>query len=241
MSRLTHLLAICLVALGAPVPALAGTGSYQSVPQATPSAKARYVTPGKARIERQAIAAYGPFRVLRDGTAALVDATDARSPGAFKSMMNAHPTIAMLHFVECPGTYDDRANLALGRLIRAAGLAAMVPDDGSVRSGAVELLLAGTSLSIDDGAEFAVHAWRDQNGYEATDYAHDSRENRKYLAYYHEMGMAPASAAAFYAMTNSVPFAAPRWLSGTEMRAWVGGQPRAEVRLAYLDFGPLLY
>jgi hypothetical protein len=183
--------------------------------------------------------AYGPFRVVDESTAALVDITDEDSPAAFRAMLRDHPGLATLAFIECPGTYDDRANLALGRMIRAAGLAAWVPDGGSVRSGAVELVLAGASLRIEDGAEFAVHAWEDEDGYEAGDYAADSPENRKYLAYYREMGMSAEAAASFYAMTNSVPFEDARWLNGAEMRRWVGGDG-AEPRLAYLDLGPAL-
>jgi hypothetical protein len=36
------------------------------------------------------------------------------------------------------------------------------------------------------------------------------------------MGMSEAEASSFYAMTNSVPFSDARWLSGSEMRHWVG-------------------
>ena len=184
--------------------------------------------------------AYGPFRVVDQSTAELVGITDEHSPAAFRAMLRDHPGLATLAFIECPGTYDDRANLALGRMIRAAGLAAWVPEGGSVRSGAVELVLAGASLRIEDGAEFAVHAWLDEDGYEASDYAADSAENRKYLAYYREMGMSADRAATFYAMTNSVPFEDARWLDGAEMRGWIGGDETAEPRLAYLDLEPAL-
>jgi hypothetical protein len=195
---------------------------------------------------------FGPFTVLDQGSAALVGTTDASSPEAFRAMLQAHPAIASLVFLECPGTYDDRANLELGRLIRAAGLAAVVPAGGSVRSGAVELVLAGTRLEIEDDAEFAVHAWEDQDGLEAHDYAPDSIEHRKYLAYYREMGMSETMAAAFYAMTNSSGFDDPLWLDGAAMRDWVGlapgtgaalaaavqtAGPIATPRLAYLDLG----
>jgi len=166
-------------------------------------------------------AAYGPFRVLDDGRAALVGATDERSPGAFLAMLAAHPGIATLELVECPGTEDDRANLRLGRLIRARGLATHVPDGGSVRSGAVELFLAGVHHSAEADAEFAVHAWADEDGREATDYPASAPENRAYLAYYREMGMSAGEAAAFYAMTNSVPNASARWLTAAEMGRWV--------------------
>jgi len=236
------LLAVLFLALLPAVPAAAETVTYEVIVEEwrEPGAS-RFVSPALARAEHSALAAYGPFRVIDASTAALVGATDEDSPAAFRAMLRDHPGLATLAFVECPGTYDDRANLALGRMIRAAGLAAWVPAGGSVRSGAVELLLAGASLTIDDGAEFAVHAWEDEDGLEAGDHAADSPENRKYLAYYREMGMSPEAAAAFYAMTNSVPFEEARWLDGAEMRRWVAGEPAArEPRLAYLDLGSAL-
>jgi hypothetical protein len=225
-----------LAALLPAVPAAAETVTYEVVVETSAS---RFVSPVLARAERSALAAYGPFRVLDERTAALVGITDEASPAAFRAMLRDHPGLATLAFVECPGTHDDRANLALGRMIRAAGLAAWVPDGGSVRSGAVELVLAGTTLRIDDGAEFAVHAWEDEDGFEAGDYAADSPENRKYLAYYREMGMSAAAAAAFYAMTNSVPFESARWLDGAEMRRWIEGES-ADLGLAHLDLAPAL-
>ncbi len=167
------------------------------------------------------IAAYGPFRVLDQARAALVDVTDARSPAAFAAMMSAFPQIALLEMVECPGTEDDRANLRPGRMIRAAGIATYVPAGGSVRSGGVELFLAGAHRRADPAAEFAVHAWADVDGREAGDYAATSPENAKYLAYYRQMGLSDGEARAFYAMTNSVPHNDARWLSGRELADWV--------------------
>ena len=230
---------LALVALLPALPASAGTVTYEvTVEEWSEPAASRFVSPALARAESPDLAAYGPFRVLDESTAALVGVTDADSPAAFRAMLREFPSLATLAFIECPGTYDDRANLALGRMIRAAGLAAWVPDGGSVRSGAVELVLAGTSLTIDDGAEFAVHAWEDEDGLEARDYAADSPENGKYLAYYREMGVADPEA--FYAMTNSVPFEDARWLDGAEMREWIGGDATATPRLAYLDLAPAL-
>lgn len=225
MRRLLQFAALAAATLAAP--AAAGTQTlyyYYYVPAwaqpAVWSLPTRYVAPAKPA-ERPAIASYGPFRVLDRQTASLVAVTDALSPTWFAAMLRDYPGIATLRFVECPGTRDDRANLALGRMIRAAGLAVHVPRHGSVRSGAVDLALAGTSLTIDDGAKFAVHAWLDEDGYQATDYAADSFENRRYLDYYREMGMDEAEAVSFYAMTNSVPFESARWLDGREMRSWV--------------------
>jgi hypothetical protein len=184
--------------------------------------------------------AYGPFRVLDDRRAALVDVTDAASPGEFQAMLRDHPGIAAIEMIECPGTDDDTANLALGRLIRAAGISTHVPAGGSVRSGAVELFLAGRTRRIDDGAEFAVHAWRDSDGREPGDFAADSPVNRAYLEYYRQMGLADAQG--FYDMTNAVPNADARWLTAQDMRRWVRDAKEGDVTvsvpsIAYLDLG----
>lgn len=167
------------------------------------------------------IAAYGPFRVLAEGRAALVGVTDERSPAAFAQMLRDYPQIALLEMVDCPGTEDDRANLRLGRMIREHGIATHVPAGGSVRSGGVELFLAGARRYADAGAEFAVHAWADEDGIEASEYPPSAPENRKYLKYYQEMGMSETQAVAFYAMTNSVPNGDARWLDAEQMSMWV--------------------
>lgn len=167
------------------------------------------------------VAAYGPFRVLGNGWAALVDVTDERSPAAFAAMLRDYPGIGLIEMVDCPGTEDDRANLRLGRMIRENGIATHVPAGGSVRSGAVELFLAGARRFADPGAEFAVHAWSDEDGREATNYAASAPENRKYLEYYRQMGMSETEAFAFYAMTNSVPHDEARWLNVSQMALWV--------------------
>ena len=167
------------------------------------------------------IAAYGPFRVLDGSRAALVDVTDQAAPAQFTAMLRDYPGISVLEMIECPGTEDDRANLRLGRMIHARGIATHVPAGGSVRSGGVELFLAGARRIADPGAEFAVHAWANEDGREPGDYAADAPENRAYLDYYREMGMSSSQAASFYAMTNSVPNADARWLGAGDMARWV--------------------
>ncbi|MBC2666909.1 alpha/beta hydrolase [Novosphingobium flavum] len=223
------LLAALLAAL--PRPALAGqavtvTVIEEVVEEAVPAVGGeggsdRFVAAAARAPNPRGIAAFGPFRVLDDNRAALVDATDERSPAAFAAMLKAHPGIRLLELVECPGTDDDRANLALGRMIHARGLSTHVPDGGSVRSGAVELFLAGVTHKAEPGAEFAVHSWADEDGHEPSDFPMSAPENRIYLDYYREMGMSAAEARAFYDMTNSVPNAQARWLSAGQMAQWV--------------------
>lgn len=259
MHRLCALLALILAAIAAPAHAGRVTVSETYVVEEwiggqwveverhefegdEGTASGRFVMASRADAVR-GIADYGPFRVLDGGRAALVGATGWASPAQFAAMLRDHPGIAILEMVECPGTFDDRANLSLGRMIRAAGIATHVPQNGSVRSGAVELFLAGTRRTIEDGARFAVHAWMDTDGREAGDYAASAPENRKYLGYYREMGMDEDQAASFYAMTNSVPHHQALWLSAADMRRWAGtdATPRlAYADIAYLDLnGPL--
>ncbi len=192
----------------------------------------RYASPVHQQAQTRALGVFGPFRVLDEGTAALVDITSTSAPQHFAAMMAAHPGIAVLEFVEAPGTHDDRANLRLGRMIRAAGLATRVSDGGSVRSGAVELFLAGTQRDIARGAEFAVHGWLDDWGRGAEDYAPQAPEHRRYLDYYIEMGMTKSQAQAFYAMTNSVPFESALWLTGSEMYGWMAGEGARTTQIA---------
>ncbi|MEJ2409792.1 MAG: alpha/beta hydrolase [Novosphingobium sp.] len=181
----------------------------------------RWEQPVPAAPIPQGLAAYGPFRVLDEGRAALVDATDSRSPAQFVAMLRDHPDIAEIEMVECPGTEDDLANLRLGRMIRQRDIATHVPEGGSVRSGGVELFLAGARRYADPGAEFAVHSWKDNTGLEAGDYSASAPENRRYLEYYKQMGMSPIEAEAFYAMTNSVPFESAKWFGTGTMGLWV--------------------
>lgn len=188
----------------------------------------RFIVRSRADARGAGMAAYGPFRVLDARRAALVGSTDANSPHAFAAMMADHPSLEVLEFTDAPGTSNDIANLRVGRAIRAAGLATHVPAGGSARSGAVELFLAGTTRSIDPGALFAVHAWRDALGREPADFAPDAPENRLYLDYYTDMGMSIDQARAFYAMTNSVPHTRALWLGGDEMARWIA--PDQEMR-----------
>lgn len=173
-----------------------------------------------------ALGQYGPFLVTTPVQAIMVGATNVRSPQDFDAMLRDFPGIRSLNMVEAPGTSHDIANLAVGRKIRAAGLSTHVPQNGSVRSGAVELFLAGVNRSIDNGAVFAVHSWRDYDGREPADFAKNHPANRLYINYYVDMGMSEQTAHEFYDMTNSVPHSSALWLQADDMRRWLPAASR---------------
>ena len=177
-------------------------------------------------------AQYGPFLVTSATTASMIGPTDAATPAQFDAMLRDFPSISVLEMIEAPGTSHDIANLAVGRRIRAAGIATHVPNGGSVRSGAVELFLAGSSSTMEDGAQFAVHSWLDTYGREADDFVLDHPAHRIYLDYYVEMGMSEGQAQQFYSMTNSVPHHSALWLDAVDMRRWLGRERLPDTRLA---------
>ena len=190
------------------------------VQPAIQAAPARASVDRSFRDYRRGIARFGPFMVLDAQRVALVGETGRETPADFAAMRRAFPQLSQIDMVECPGTRDDKANMELGRMIRAAGIVTHVPPIGSVRSGAVELFLAGVERDIADGAEFAVHSWMDEYGREASDFDANAPENMKYIAYYREMGMGEREARAFYDLTNSVPHTGALWLEAQDMRRW---------------------
>jgi hypothetical protein len=155
--------------------------------------------------DRKALPTFGPFRVVATDRVELNGSIESDTPGQFRAMLRAYPNVRRIDMVDCPGTGNDEANLALARMIRKAGLATYIPDGGSVRSGGVELFLAGVKRQAEPDAEFAVHSWIDEDGFEPDDYADNDPVNREYIDYYREMGMSEDKAKAFYALTNSVP------------------------------------
>lgn len=164
---------------------------------------------------------YGPFRVLGEGRVALIGMIDGSSPVQFAQLLRDHPEIGLLEMVEAPGTVDDTANFRLARMLRSHAIATYVPAHGSVRSGAVELFLAGVRRIAHRDAEFAVHSWVDVYGREASDFAENDPVNRTYIDFYVEMGLDESEAKQFYSMTNSVPHNDALWLETGDLARYV--------------------
>jgi hypothetical protein len=194
------------------VPSFQEDRSYQAT---------RFTYAPRSAAPQAPVAQYGPFLVMDRTRAAIVGSTGSQTPAQFDAMLRDYPELAVLEMIEAPGTSNDIANLEVGRRIRAAGLTTHVPRGGSVRSGAVELFLAGAERRIDPGAQFAVHSWLDNYGRQPGDFAEDDPANRLYLDYYQEMGMSAQRARDFYAMTNSVPHESALWLRAEDMRRWI--------------------
>lgn len=189
-----------------------------SIDDGAPSA-ARFVPFGTevAQPSRAPLARVGPFHLVSADTVEMIGTVDSNTPAEFARLLAAHPGIRRLVMVECPGSVDEDANHRLARAVRRAGIATHVPAGGSIRSGAVELWLAGTQRTAAADAEFGVHSWRDEDGREARDFAANDPVHAEYLGFYREMGLNADVAARFYALTNSVGFDDVRYLSAQDM------------------------
>ncbi|HEV7234509.1 MAG TPA: hypothetical protein VGN36_09695 [Sphingorhabdus sp.] len=174
-----------------------------------------------AAIASPTIRSFGPFSVVSAERVELNGSIESDTPAQFSAMLRAFPGIRQIDMVDCPGTGDDEANLALARMVRKAGIATYVPEGGSVRSGGVELFLAGARRSAAPEAEFAVHSWLDEDGMEPGDFAESDPVNREYVDYYREMGMSADKAKAFYALTNSVPHDDALYLKPRDIAAFI--------------------
>ncbi|MDO9361650.1 MAG: alpha/beta hydrolase [Sphingopyxis sp.] len=166
-------------------------------------------------------ASFGPFLVIDGTTVRMAGDVTSATPRQFAAMLAAFPGLKRLEMIDCPGSLDEEANLILARAIRRAGMETVVPAGGSIRSGAVELWLAGVTRRAAPDAEFGVHSWADEYGREANDYPANDPVHAEYLGYYREMGLNDAKARAFYALTNSTPFDDVRYLTRDDMARFV--------------------
>jgi hypothetical protein len=175
----------------------------------------------QATPSRKPLASFGPFHMVAPDRAELIGSIESETPAQFRALLRAFPGLAQIDMIECPGTGDDEANLALARMVRSAGIATYVPDGGSVRSGGVELFLAGAKRSAAPTAEFAVHSWRDEDGYEAGDFAANDPVHLEYIKFYRDMGLSDTEARSFYAMTNTAPHDDALYLNSRDLARYV--------------------
>ncbi len=157
---------------------------------------------GQANPDFVAINEFGPFLVIADDLVEMRGTVDETTPAAFRRLIAAYPGIRTIRMIDCPGSLDDDANLALSRMVRRAGINTHVPANGSIRSGAVEFFLAGVKRTIEPGAQFGVHSWEDEDGREANEYPASDPVHSAYINFYVDMGLNRDSARAFYEFTN---------------------------------------
>jgi hypothetical protein len=122
-----------------------------------------------------------------DGTIAIVTGTiDISTPSRVMELILHHPEVDTLILLDCPGSIDDDSSMLACQLIRHHGLTTMVPADGEVASGGVDLFLSGANRVAEPGARFGVHSWGGV-GESGADLPRDDEEHEMYLEFCRDM------------------------------------------------------
>ena len=112
---------------------------------------------------------------------------DSDSRGQMYDVLKDFPDIQTVVLTAIPGSADDETNLALGRMLRQAGITTYLPARGMVASGGVDLFLSGGRRFVERGASVGVHSWADSDGTDGDDLPREDPLHGLYLEYYREM------------------------------------------------------
>ncbi|MEM7329682.1 MAG: alpha/beta hydrolase [Pseudomonadota bacterium] len=124
-----------------------------------------------------------------DGERLFVAGTlNAKSFREIERQLHQNPQLRVVVLEDIDGSIDDDVNLQTAMLIHDAGLDTLVPADGIIESGGVDLFCAGHNRIAERGARVGVHSWADEDGLEGGDLPPDSEEHSIYLAYFAEVG-----------------------------------------------------
>ena len=124
-----------------------------------------------------------------DGNRAVVSGTlGARTFNQVEYLIDAHPEVETLVLQSIDGSENDEVNVQTARLVREAGLATLVPADGEIYSGGVDLFVAGETRTAEPGAVLGVHSWCcGPNGEGADEIAQSDPAHDHQTSYFTEM------------------------------------------------------
>ncbi len=108
---------------------------------------------------------------------------NSRTLKQFEEVYRDNPHITPLVELDVPGSLDDDTMIPLAYRVRELGLNTHLTASSKIYSGAVDLFLAGTKRTMEEGAVIGVHSWSDGDR-DAADYPRDAPEheqNRKYI------------------------------------------------------------
>ena len=136
------------------------------------------------------------------------------TPERVEALLAAHPELSVIELEVVPGSVDDDACLAAGRLVRAHGLRTHLAADGELASGGVDFFLAGVERTVENGGLVGVHSWSQLGGPNGEDLPRDDPEHQPYLDYLAEMEVTEA----FYWFTlEAAPANDIHWMSRDEL------------------------
>jgi len=164
------------------------------------------------------------FRVVRN-IAYMNGHMDSSITLLVRNLIQTYASVDTIVLNNVPGTYDFKATLAAGRLIREACLRTVVPYQGYVASGGVYLFLAGCERIVEQGGSLGIHTWRsysiDEAGeivgtVTAKEYPRVDPKHKVYLDYHNEMDISED----FYWRIVETPYDAVHFLTLAELKKY---------------------
>ena len=142
---------------------------------------------------------------------------DGGSRGQVYDELEDAPDVRVVVLTNVPGSAHDEENLALGRMLREAGMVTYLPSEALVASGGTDLFLSGARRIVERGALVGVHSWADSGGTNGDDLPRDDPEHELFLDYYRQLEI-PED---FYWFTlESAPPEDMHWMSEAEMERY---------------------
>ncbi len=108
---------------------------------------------------------------------------NAKTLDQFEQLFAENPGLTTLVELDVPGSVDDDTMIGLAYRVRELGLNTHLTAQSEIRSGGVDLFLAGARRTMQKGAKIGVHSWSDGQR-EAWEYPRDAPEhemNRRYV------------------------------------------------------------
>ncbi len=164
------------------------------------------------------------FRVVRN-VAYMNGYMDSSIALLVRNLIQTYPSVDTIVLNNVPGTYDFKATLAAGRLIREACLRTVVPYEAYIASGAVYLFLAGCERIVEQGGRLGIHTWRSYSinaageisaTVAAKEYPRTDPKHKVYLDYHNEMGISED----FYWRIVATPYDEVHFLTLAELQEY---------------------
>ena len=128
------------------------------------------------------------FSLAPNSTTSLVmqGVIDCTTNDKLQAKLKDNP-IDTLIMSDVPGSADDDANIAMAKIVSGQSLTTVVPANGLIASGGVDLFLAGANRRIEANAVVGVHSWATGDGTQGIDvYNRDpgNKNHRRYIDFY---------------------------------------------------------
>jgi len=159
--------------------------------------------------------------VVDSNTATVNGTLGARTYIQISDLINNHPSIDTLLLQSIDGSMNDDINMHTGRLIRNAQLTTVVPSNGNINSGGVDLFAAGFKREYHYLGMIGVHSWCCEAGKSAHLLPKDDPAHGAQLTYFREMLGTELGPEFYFFTINAAPAESIYTMSDAEVEKYL--------------------